>query len=94
MQHVASIVSPLDTSPSPESLPTKPKTPDSKSKTPDPSKQQKAADAVTANSTGDSEIGGKEDDIDEIIQRIDTIIGPLMVGFDPTNQNGVDESLQ
>ncbi|KAK2572193.1 Gag-Pol polyprotein [Acropora cervicornis] len=93
-KHVASIVSPLDTSPSPESLPTKAKTPDSKSKTPDQPKQQKAADAVTANSTGDSEIGAKEDDIDEMIQRIDTIIGPLMVGFDPTNQNGVDESLQ
>lgn len=93
-KHVASIVSPLDTSPSPESLPTKAKTPDSKSKTPDQPKQQKAADALTANSTGDSEIGAKDDDIDEMIQRIDTIIGPLMVGFDPTNQNGVDESLQ
>ena len=49
---------------------------------------------MTANSAGDSEIGAKDDDIDEMIQRIDTIIGPLMVGFDPTNQNGVDESLQ
>lgn len=94
MQHVASIVSPLDTSPSLESLPTKAKTPDTKSKTPDQPKQQKAADAVTANSTGDSEIGAKEVDIDEMIQRTDTIIGPLIVGFDPTNQKEVDESLR
>ena len=94
MQHVASIVSPLDTSPSPESLPTKAKTPDLKSKTPDQAKQQKAADAMTANSTGESESVAKGLDIDEIIQRIDTTIGPLMVGFDPTNQKEADESLQ
>lgn len=93
-KHVASIVSPVDSSPPPESPPAKVKTPDLKLKTPDQLRQQKGADATVDSNAGESDGVAKRLDIDEVIQRIDTTIAPLIMGFDSTNQKAADETLQ
>ncbi|XP_078358636.1 enolase 4-like [Oculina patagonica] len=90
---VASVVSPVDSSPSPDSVRAKVKTPDMKTKTPDQPKQQKATEAAVASSIGESETVAKGLEVDEMIERIDDVIAPLIVGSDPTDQNNMDEVL-
>ena len=84
----------MDSSPPPESPPAKVKTPDLKLKTPDQLRQQKGADATVDSNAGESDGVAKRLDIDEVIQRIDTTIAPLIMGFDSTNQKAADETLQ
>lgn len=84
----------MDSSPSPHSVQAKVKTPDIKTKTPDQPKQQKATDAATASSVGESDAIVKGLEVDEMIERIDDVIAPLTVGSDPTDQNNVDEILR
>ena len=86
------MVSPTDSSPLADSVPPKVKTPDLKTKTPDQPKQQKGADVTS--SIGESESVAKGVDINEMIERIDDIIAPLIVGCDPTDQKVADEALQ
>ena len=92
LQHVAKVVSQVDSSPPTDSAPPNVKTPDLKTKTPDQPKQQKGVDVTS--STGESESVAKGVDINEMIERIDDIIAPLIVGCDPADQKVADETLQ
>ena len=94
LQPVASVVSPVDSSPSPDSVHTKVKTPDVKTKTPDQPKQQKPAETAVTSSVGEPDSVVKRLEVDEMIERIDDTIAPLIVGSDPTDQKTVDEILQ
>ena len=94
LQPVASIVSFVDSSPSPDSVHTKVKTPDVKTKTPDQPKQQKATESAVTSSVGEPDSVVKGLEVDEMIERIDDTIAPLIVGSDPTDQKTVDEILQ
>lgn len=93
-QPVASVVSPVDSSPSPDSGHAKVKTPELKTKTPDQPKQQKATETAVTSSIGESDSVIKGLEVDEMIERIDDTIAPLIVGSDPTDQKTVDEMLQ
>jgi len=93
-KHVTSIVSPLDSSPPPDSAHTKAKTPDLKAKTPDHPKQQKGVDITVTSSIGESDSAAKGVDVDDMIQRINDVIAPLVMGCDPTDQTATDEILQ
>lgn len=84
----------MDSSPSPDSVRAKVKTPDMKTKTPEQPKQQKATEAAAASSIGESDAIAKGLEVDEMIERIDDIIAPLIVGCDPTDQINIDEMLQ
>ena len=84
----------MDSSPPPDSVRAKVKTPDLKTKTPDQAKQQKAPETAVTSSIGESDSIAKGLEVDEIIERIDDIIAPLIVGSDPTDQMTVDETLQ
>jgi len=92
-QPVASVVSSVDSSPSPDSVHTKVKTPDMKTKTPDP-KQQKPVETAVTSSVGEPESVVKGLEVDEMIERIDDTIAPLIEGSDATDQKTVDEMLQ
>ena len=94
LQPVASVVSSVDSSPSADSIHTTYKTPDMKTKTPDQPKQQKPTENVVTSSVGelDSIVEGLE--VDEMIERIDGTIAPLILGSDPTDQKTVDDMLQ
>lgn len=91
---VASVVSSVDSSPSPDSVHTKVKTPDVKTKTPDQPKQQKPTETAVTSSVGEPDCVVKRLEVDEMIGRIDNTIAPLIVGSDPTDQKAVDEILQ
>lgn len=80
------MASSVDASPLLNALPAKVKTPDPKTKTPDVAKQQK----------GDGELSydNKGLDVEEMMERIDVIIGPIITRLDPTDQTTVDETLQ
>lgn len=84
----------MDSSPSPDSVHTKVKTPDVKTKTPDQPKQQKPAETAVTSSVGEPDSVVKGLEVDEMIERIDDTIAPLIVGSDPTDQKTVDEILQ
>lgn len=84
----------MDSSPSLDSARAKAKTPDMKTKTPDQPKQQKGTDTAAASSIGESDTIVKGLEVDEMIERIDDTIAPLIVGCDPTDQNNVDGMLQ
>lgn len=86
------MVSPVDSSPPGDSVPPKVKTPDLKTKTPDQPKQQKGT--FVRSSIGESESVAKGVDVNEMIERIDDIIAPLIVGCDPTDRKVADEALQ
>ena len=94
LQPVASVVSSVDSSPSPDSVHTKDKTPDVKTKTPDQPKQQKPMETAVKSSVGEPDSVVKGLEVDEMIERIDNTIAPLIVGSDPTDQKTVDEILQ
>ena len=94
LQPVASVVSSVDSSPSPDCIHTKVKTPDVKTKTPDQPKQQKPTETAVASSVGEPEGVVKGLEVDKMIERIDDTIAPLIVGSDPTDQKTVDEMLQ
>ena len=94
LQPVASVVSSVDSSPSPDSVHTKDKTPDVKTKTPDQPKQQKPPETAVTSSVGEPDSVVKGLEVDEMIERIDNTIAPLIVGSDPTDQKTVDEILQ
>ena len=94
LQPVASVVSSVDSSPSPDSVHTKVKTPDVKTKTPDQPKQQKPTETAVTSSVGEPDSVVKRLEVDEMIERIDDTIAPLIVGSDPTDQKTVDEILQ
>ena len=85
---------PVDSCPPPDSLRVKVKTPDLKTKTPEQSKQQKGAEITITSSEGESDSIAKGLDLDEMIERIDNILAPLIIGLDPTDQKAVDETLQ
>ena len=87
LQPVASVVSSVDSSPCPDSVHTKVKTPDQP-------KQQKPTETAVTSSVGEPDSVVKELEVDEMIERIDDTIAPLIVGSDPTNQKTVDEMLQ
>lgn len=89
-QPVASVVSSVDSSPSPDTS----KTPDMKTKTPDQPKQQKPTDNVVTSSVAELDSVVKGLEVDEMIERIDGAIAPLIVGSDPTDQKTVDDMLQ
>lgn len=91
MQPVASVASPVDSSPVDRA---KVKTPDLKVKTPDQSKQQKGVDGTVTSSIGEPESVVKGVNVDEMIERIEDIIAPLVVGCDPTDQKAADDKLQ
>ncbi|XP_073239427.1 enolase 4-like isoform X2 [Porites lutea] len=93
-KHVASVASSVDASPLLNALPAKVKTPDAKTKTPDLAKQQKGADVTTTSNDGELSNDNKGLDVEEMIERIDVIIGPIITGLDPTDQTTVDEILQ
>ena len=88
------MVSSVDASPLLNALPAKVKTPDAKTKTPDLAKQQKGADVTTTSNDGELNNDNKGLDVEEMIERIDVIIGPIITGLDPTDQTTVDETLQ
>ena len=88
------MVSSVDASPLLITLPAKVKTPDAKTKTPDLAKQQKGADVTTTSNDGELSNDNKGLDVEEMIERIDVIIGPIITGLDPTDQTKVDETLQ
>lgn len=88
------MVSSVDASPLLNTLPSKVKTPDAKTKTPDLAKQQKGADVTTTSNDGELSNDNKGLDVEEMIERIDVIIGPIITGLDPTDQTKVDETLQ
>lgn len=94
LQPVASVVSSVDSSPSPNSVHTKVKTPDVKTKTPDQPKQQKPTETAVTSSVGEPDSVVKRLEVDEMIERIDDTIAPLIMGSDPTDQKTVDEILQ
>lgn len=94
LQPVASVVSSVDSSPSPNSVHTKVKTPDVKTKTPDQPKQQKPTETAVTSSVGEPDSVVKRLEVDEMIERIDDTMAPLIVGSDPTDQKTVDEILQ
>lgn len=94
LQPVASVVSSVDSSPSPDSIHTKVKTPDVKTKTPDQPKQQKPTETAVTSSVGEPDSVVKRLEVDEMIERIDDTMAPLIVGSDPTDQKTVDEILQ
>ena len=86
------MVPPIDSSPPPEALRPKPKTPDLKTKTPEQSKQQKVSESQpTSSACAEIPMGL---DIDQLIERTDTVLGPALVGLDPSDQSAVDSSLQ
>lgn len=86
------VIPPIDTSPPPDALRPKPKSPDPKAKTPEQSKQQKAGDALPPSNTGAEVTVGL--DIDQLIERTETVIAPVLIGYDPTDQTCVDDVLQ
>ena len=88
------MVSSVDASPLLNTLPAKVKTPDAKTKTPDLAKQQKGADVTATSNDGELSNDNKGLDAEEMIERIDVIIGPIITGLDPTDQTTVDETLQ
>lgn len=94
LQPVASVVSSVDSSPSPDSIHTKVKTPDVKTKTPDQPKQQKPTETAVTSSVGEPDSVVKRLEVDEMIERIDDTMALLIVGSDPTDQKTVDEILQ
>lgn len=94
LQPVASVVSSVDSSPSPDSVHIKVKTPDVKTKTPDQPKQQKPTETAVTSSVGEPDSVVKRLEVDEMIERIDDTIAALIVGSDPTDQKTVDEILQ
>ena len=93
-QPVAKVVSSVDSSPSPGSVHITFKTPDMKTKTPDQPKQQKPTETAATSSVGEPDSVAKGLEVDEMIERIDDTIAPLIVGSDPTDQKAVDEILQ
>lgn len=94
---IASVVSPIDSSPPADSLSSKfVKTPDMKTKTlvSEQSKLQKGSEAVITSSEGELAGATLGIDVDEIIERIAETITPCVVGLDPTDQMMIDETLQ
>lgn len=63
-------------------------------KTPDHPKQQKGVDITVTSSIGESDSVAKGVDVDDMIQRINGVIAPLIMGCDPTDQTATDEILQ
>jgi len=88
------VVSSVDASPLLNALPAKVKTPDAKTKTPDKKKKKKGVDATTTSNDGELSNDNKGLDVEEMIERIDVIIGPIITGLDPTDQKTVDKTLQ